>query len=210
MVHTDTMHVIHARAVGLDVHKMEITATVRRARPGTDAEVLTERFSGLEALVAWLRSQRVSAALMERTEVYWEVVYAALEQAGLDPLLVHAQHVKQIKGRKTDVADSVWLARICQFGLCAPGSVPGPAQGLPPAPPSGARTVTGAQPHPQDPRCGGAAHRRDPLGPVQRQRTSTSSCTINCGRSTTPTSASTTTTDASKTGSPSSATGSIC
>ena len=32
MVHTDTMHVIHARAAGLDVHKMEITATVRLAR----------------------------------------------------------------------------------------------------------------------------------------------------------------------------------
>ena len=131
MVHTDTMHVIHARAAGLDVHKMQITATVRRARPGTDADVFTEVFSalpsGLEALVAWLRHHRVSAALMEGTGVYWEVVYTALEEAGLRPLLVHAQHVKQIQGRKTDVADSVWLARICQFGLCSPSLVP-PAQ----------------------------------------------------------------------------------
>ena len=38
--------------------------------------------------------------------------------------VIHAQHVKQIKGRKTDVADSVWLARICQFGLCRPSFVP--------------------------------------------------------------------------------------
>ena len=81
----------------------------------------------MEALVAWLRDHRVSAALMEGTGVYWEVVYTALEQAGLRPLLVHAQHVKQIKGRKTNVADSLWLARICQFGLCAPSRVP-PAQ----------------------------------------------------------------------------------
>lgn len=33
MVHTDTMHVIHARAAGLDVHKMQITAAVRLPRP---------------------------------------------------------------------------------------------------------------------------------------------------------------------------------
>ena len=178
MVHTDTMHVIHARAAGLDVHKMEITATVRRARPGTEAEVFTETFSalpsGLEDLVAWLRHHQVSAALMEGTGVYWETVYTALEKAGLGPLLVHAQHVKQIQGRKTDVADSLWLARICQFGLCRPSLVP-PASFRALRKVSRLRrqvvreTGAGAQPHPQDPRCDGAAHRRDPLGPVRRQ-----------------------------------------
>ena len=29
-----------------------------------------------------------------------------------------------MKGRKTDVADSVWLACVCQFGLCTPSHVP--------------------------------------------------------------------------------------
>ena len=38
-------------------------------------------------------------------------------------MLLHAQHVKQIRGRKTDIADSIWLARICQFGLCTPSLV---------------------------------------------------------------------------------------
>ena len=54
MVHTDTMHVIHVRAAGLDVHKMQITATVRLARRGADAQMRTRTFSalpsGLEAL----------------------------------------------------------------------------------------------------------------------------------------------------------------
>ena len=62
--------------------------------------------------------------MMEATGVYWEVVFDALDSAGITPILVHAQHVKQIKGRKTDIADSVWLARICQFGLCTPSFVP--------------------------------------------------------------------------------------
>jgi len=128
MVRTDTMHVIHARAAGLDVHKMQITATVRVARPGAEAEVLTRQFSalpsGLDTLVDWLRGHEVSAAVMEGTGIYWEAPYQALEHAGIEALLVHAQHVKQIKGRKTDIADSLWLARICQFALCAPSLVP--------------------------------------------------------------------------------------
>ena len=127
-IHTDTLHVIHACAAGLDVHKMQITASVRLARPGMEAELHTRTFSalpaGLDELVRWLLEHRVSAAVMEATGVYWEVVFEALESAGIEPLLVHAQHVKQLKGRKTDIADSVWLARICQFGLCRPSFVP--------------------------------------------------------------------------------------
>ncbi len=64
---------------------------------------------------------------MEATGIYWETVYDALAAAGVKPLLLHARHVKQIKGRKTDVADSMWLARICQFGLCTPSLVLPPA-----------------------------------------------------------------------------------
>ena len=127
-VHTDTLNVIHARAAGLDVHKMQITATVRLARPDDEAETHTRSFSalpsGLGELTRWLLDHQVSAAVMEATGVYWEVVFDALDSAGITPILVHAQHVKQLKGRKTDIADSVWLARICQFGLCTPSFVP--------------------------------------------------------------------------------------
>lgn len=44
--------------------------------------------------------------------------------AGISVVLVSARQVKQLKGRKTDVADSVWLARVCQFGLASPSHVP--------------------------------------------------------------------------------------
>ena len=53
----------------------------------------------------------------------WEKVYDILSDAGLDVMVVNVQHVKQIKqikGRKTDIADSVWLSRSCQFGLRSP------------------------------------------------------------------------------------------
>ena len=128
MVENDHLNVIHERAAGLDIHKVEITACVRIAQAGQEAVVETRQFSafpkGLGEMVRWLKEHRVSAAVMEGTGIYWEAPFRALEDAGIRPLLVHAQQVKQIKGRKTDVADSIWLARICSFGLCRDSMVP--------------------------------------------------------------------------------------
>ena len=47
-----------------------------------------------------------------------------MTDAGIEVQLLHAQHVKQLRGRKTDVDDSRWLARVCQFGLGRPSFVP--------------------------------------------------------------------------------------
>ena len=118
----DDLHVVHARAAGLDVHKMKITASVRICEAsGGQAKCDIQEFSalpaGLKSLVQWLQSYGITAAGMEGTGIYWQTPWAALDKAGIEVELYHAQHVKQLRGRKTDVADSRWLARICQFGL---------------------------------------------------------------------------------------------
>ena len=124
----DELHVVHARAAGLDVHKMEVTATVRLC--GADGSPVSEtrRFealpAGLRELAGWLAGHGVSAAAMEGTGVYWEAPHDALAEAGIEVQLLHAQQVKQLRGRKTDIADSRWLARVCQFGLGLPSFVP--------------------------------------------------------------------------------------
>ena len=58
---------------------------------------------GLRALVAWLLRRRVTAAVLEATGIYWETPCEVLEGAGVLPLLVHAQHIEQITGCRTDV-----------------------------------------------------------------------------------------------------------
>lgn len=125
---TDNFTVVHPRAAGLDVHKMQITASIRMQDGVTEPEVTTHEFSalpdGLAMLSTWLREHRVDAALMEATGIYWLAPFEALEDAGISVLLVNAQQVKQIRGRKTDVADSIWLARVCQFGLAQTSMVP--------------------------------------------------------------------------------------
>ena len=130
MPSNETLNVIHACAAGLDVHKMQITATVLVAladtKPRSATKTVSALPSGLRALVGWLADQEVKATVLEATGIYWEAPYEALEEAGIEPILVQAQHVKQIKGRKTEVADSIRLARICQFGLGCPSMIPPP------------------------------------------------------------------------------------
>ena len=126
---TDDMHVVCARAAGLDVHKMHVTATVRLCEAGSGpARTATREFSalpdGLRAMTEWRCGHGVTAAAMEGTGVYWKAPFEALEDAGIQADLHHAQQVKQIRGKKTDVNDSLWLARICQFGLALPSYVP--------------------------------------------------------------------------------------
>ncbi len=119
---TDKMHVVHPRAAGLDVHKMEITATVRLCSPeGGDSE--TEAFSILESrmrdLVAWLLGHGVTAA--EATGLGT----SALKDAGVD--LLHGQHVKQGPEKSPTAggwpANSVWRLRVwscrASSGVCA-------------------------------------------------------------------------------------------
>ena len=127
----DTMHVACPRAAGLDVHKMHVTASVRLCEPGGGAaRTATRTFSalphGLREMTDWLRSHEVTAAAMEGTGVYWLAPLEALEAAAIRPDLLQAQHVKQIRGKKTDINDSLWLARICQFDLALPSYVPPP------------------------------------------------------------------------------------
>ena len=102
---TDSLHVAHRCAAGLDVHKMQITASVRLAQPRGDPLTDTEEFStlpkGLRGLTHWLLSHGVSAAAKEGTGIYWNAPFEALEDAGIEPIFYHARFVKFCTVKRT-------------------------------------------------------------------------------------------------------------
>jgi transposase len=57
----------------------------------------------------WLASRSVTRLAMESTSVYWKPVWNTLD-GQFEILLVNAQHIKQVPGRKTDVKDAEWIA----------------------------------------------------------------------------------------------------
>lgn len=113
---------INPRCAGLDVHKDSVFAAAR-----IDGKQTVEKFGTTSAellrLGDWLVAQGVSIAAMESTGVYWKPVWNLLEDR-LSVMLVNAQHVKQVPGRKTDVADCAWIAQLLEHGLLRASFVP--------------------------------------------------------------------------------------
>ena len=115
------------RCAGLDVHKRTVTATVRHPGPGGGRAMQTRTFgttvSELIALAEWLATFGVTLVGMESTGVYWKPVYYVLEEH-VECWLLNARHLRNVPGRKTDVADSAWIARLVEQGLVRPSFVP--------------------------------------------------------------------------------------
>jgi transposase len=124
------MDVLYPTCCGLDVHKQTVVACLsRRAAGERRKEVRTfgTTTAALLALRDWLMAAGCTHAALESTGVYWRPVWHVLEGA-CELLLVNARHVKAVPGRKTDVADSEWLADLLQHGLLRASFVPPRAQ----------------------------------------------------------------------------------
>jgi transposase len=121
------MEVLHPRCAGLDVHKDNVVAAVRLAEPGgvrTEVRRFDTTTPGLLALGDWLAECGCTHAVMEATGVYWKPVWHVLSDGELALVLANAAHVKNVPGRKTDVADAAWLADLLAHGLVRASFVP--------------------------------------------------------------------------------------
>jgi|SRR5579875_3295431 len=115
------------RCAALDVHKKQPSACVRILGAAGEIEELGAEFSTMTsqllALRDWLKGLGVTHVAMEATGVYWKPVYYALED-DFEVLLVNAQHVKNVPGRKTDTRDAQWLCQLLECGLLRASFVP--------------------------------------------------------------------------------------
>jgi transposase len=123
------MEVLHARCAGLDVHKKTVVACVLRSTGAGPAPPEVATFgtmtADLEALATWLAEREVTLVGMEATGVYWKPVYNVLEaHGGFELLVVNAEHLRAVPGRKTDVKDAEWLATLLQHGLVRASFIP--------------------------------------------------------------------------------------
>jgi len=121
------MELVYERCCALDVHKRQVTACVHVPdRKGKRTELRAEFQTMTPDLLAmrdWLKGLGVSCIAMEATGVYWKPVYYLLED-DFELLLVNAQHVKNVPGRKTDVGDAQWLCQLLEHGLLRASFVP--------------------------------------------------------------------------------------
>ncbi|MDO8691440.1 MAG: IS110 family transposase [Dehalococcoidia bacterium] len=121
------MQVVHPRCCGLDVHKKTVVACLMVQ--GADGSVTKETNTfgtmtqNLLALSDWLLAAGCTHVAMESTGSYWKPVWNILE-GKFELVLVNAQHIKAVPGRKTDVKDCEWIAELLRHGLLRGSFVP--------------------------------------------------------------------------------------
>jgi transposase len=120
------MQVMYERCAGLDVHKKTVVACVVTPE-GQETRTFSTMSIDLLGLSDWLLACSCTHVAMESTGDYWKPVFNMLEGT-FEVLLVNAQHVKAVPGRKTDVNDAAWLAELLQHGLLRASFIPPVAQ----------------------------------------------------------------------------------
>jgi transposase len=125
------MDILYTRCAGLDVHKRTVVACrmlfTAEGECVRETRTFTTMTGQLLLLLDWLQAGGCTHVAMESTGDYWKPVYNLLE-GHLEILVVNAQHIKQVPGRKTDVKDAEWIAQLLQHGLLRASFVPPPGQ----------------------------------------------------------------------------------
>ncbi|MGF6947726.1 transposase [Neobacillus sp. B4I6] len=117
------MDVVNERCCGLDIHKKSITACAITPK-GKEIQTFGTMTHDLIQLIDWIKSKCCSHAAMESTGVYWKPIYNLLELEDIQPMVVNAAHIKAVPGRKTDVKDAEWIAKLLRHGLLQHSYIP--------------------------------------------------------------------------------------
>ena len=121
------MRIIYPNVAGLDVHKKTVVAAII-VQPAAGSGRQEKRTFGtmtadLLALSDWLMGHGVTHVAMESTGEYWKPIFNILED-GFEIILVNAQHLSRVPGRKTDQSDAEWIAELMQCGLLKASFIP--------------------------------------------------------------------------------------
>jgi transposase len=115
--HSNGLPVLNPYAAGIDVGDTMHDVAISDGVSGFEVREYPSFTEDIENLVGWLKSEGITTVAMESTGVYWLNLYLMLEEAGIEPYLVNAKHVKNVTGRKKDDTDAIWLQKLHCCGL---------------------------------------------------------------------------------------------
>ena len=103
---TGNMEAIYGRCCGIDVHKKVIVCCLILGPKKTETRSFGTFTKDLQEMTKWLKEADCQIVAMESTGSYWKPLYNILELEGMEVMIVNAQHMKTIPGRKTDMNDA--------------------------------------------------------------------------------------------------------
>jgi transposase len=109
------MQVINSRSAGIDVGSRFHMVAVDQNQENV------KRFGVYSPdhtlLIKWLKECAIESIAMESTGNYWQTLFDALQGAGFEVHLVNGNQIKNVKGKKTDVLDCLWIQKLHSLGL---------------------------------------------------------------------------------------------
>jgi transposase len=112
--------ILNPHAAGVDVGSEKFFVSVAGEQPKVFLTVTAQ----MQQVCEHLKAQGVRTVAMEATGVYWINLHGALEQAGLEVVVVNGGHCRNFPGRKSDMKDCQWLGVLHAHGLLTSGFVP--------------------------------------------------------------------------------------
>lgn len=124
MNNTPSIKIINPDSAGIDIGASEHFVAVPSGRDQETVKKFGCFTPDIQQMAAWLKQCSIKTVVMESTGSYWIPVFEILEKAGFEVNLVDAHHVRNIRGRKSDVIDCQWLQQLHAHGLLAPAFRP--------------------------------------------------------------------------------------
>ena len=121
------MEVMYSVSCGMDVHKKIIVCCLMRGRRKETREFGASTRELIE-LSSWLKENKCEIVAMESIASYWKPLYNILEAQDMKAMVVNAQHIKALPGRKTDTLDAEWIAELLRHGLLRASYIPSKPQ----------------------------------------------------------------------------------
>jgi hypothetical protein len=110
-----SLQIVNPHAAGIDVGSRSHMVAVDQNKDNVrEFGVYTKDY---EQLIIHLRNFGINTVSMESTGSYWQVLFSTLQKAGFEVLLVGGSQTKNVKGRKTDVIDCLWIQKLHSLGL---------------------------------------------------------------------------------------------
>jgi len=112
-----SLPVFNYHAGGIDIGDTLHYVAISDGKGGHEVKTTSAFTCDLYEIVDYLKNNCITTVAMESTGVYWLPLYIMLEEAGIEPYLVNAKHVKNVTGRKKDDTDAIWLQKLHTCGL---------------------------------------------------------------------------------------------
>lgn len=114
---SSSLRIVNPDAAGIDIGAKSHFVAVPEGRDKDTVKEFECFTPDVQSMIRWLKKCLIKTVVMESTGSYWIPVFEMLDQAGFEVKLVDAHHIKNVRGRKSDVIDCQWLQQLHTHGL---------------------------------------------------------------------------------------------